>query len=865
MWKTKALLLLALLAALGIGGLQVKETGLKPQAGTQSSDAAGLAAEAEIARAMQLYRDNPAPVPVIAGESRGLRRIALTFDGIADHTTMLRLLELLQKNDAKATFFVDGLQAAENPETVAAISEAGQKLGNYALSGMAAAEGLPPEQLIGALCRSQAMIQASSGQSPVLLRVNAGRYTKELLQAARASGLSGAAEPGRHLTAAEISSLQAGGLQAAETLVRQLQPGGLLSVKLSAAVAPLPPVTAGKTEQRPAIDKQPGLKELALEPLPLTDKVVEAVEKLLLALAAAGYATVDAEAYAPEPPAVKPPGLAASLRSLNTSIAAELTALLGIRTGFAAPAVITAEPIKTIATTEQALAYSFSGLANTAAVDDVLVRLQRLDSKATFFVMETEMRRYPQTLRKIIAAGHEIGLAIPPQPNSSREDIQALIANGRALLQDQFGVATKLISQPWGIITAQTQEAVGLSDCLLISQAVNVVQSQHRDYTDANQVINEIFKSAMTSLSRGQIVHFRLDYYSHDRLAGELAEAIKQQKIDNIAYITSFDRPETNPANDSAYRLKPVGVLLENSQSRYQYPVAADRVLSQLRGDQPLAVKQQDFLREAAKRYIGHEFVNDENRMLGFSRRESRRLDKSGLIHTDDNVIFLTFDDWGTDASVNKLLYVLRKHRTPATFFILTNNVLHNPNLLRSIAADGHEIAGHTDKHKPMTVADPVTGRLLAPQTREEYREDLTLSYEKLRSVVGDMVVDGRPALTRFFRPPTLAVSKMGFETLFETGYEYIISGSYSTSDYQAGDIAQMVREIKTAVYTADGKVQKGAVPVMHMGESSVYTAMALDIVLTANAAKPDSDPSKFTVGRLSDYVKDGYAQVDWK
>jgi hypothetical protein len=34
---------------------------------------------------------------------------------------------------------------------------------------------------------------------------------------------------------------------------------------------------------------------------------------------------------------------------------------------------------------------------------------------------------------------------------------------------------------------------------------------------------------------------------------------------------------------------------------------------------------------------------------------------------------------------------------------------------------------------------------------------------------------------------------------------------------------------------------------------------------LTANEAKADSDPSKFKVGRLSDYLFDGYSQINPK
>ncbi|MBP2644036.1 MAG: polysaccharide deacetylase, partial [Firmicutes bacterium] len=278
-----------------------------------------------------------------------------------------------------------------------------------------------------------------------------------------------------------------------------------------------------------------------------------------------------------------------------------------------------------------------------------------------------------------------------------------------------------------------------------------------------------------------------------------------------------------------------------------------------------IAIDSHNFLATVYQHYIGQNSVNFEDRMIGFSKMDERRLDKTGFVHTEDNVIFLTFDDWGSDAAINKLLYVLRKHNVPGTFFILTNNVLYNPNLLRAIAVDGHEIGSHSDKHKPMAVMDPKTHKYVKTQEKEEYIKDLTISYQKLRDVTGDVTVNGKPALTRFFRSPTLAISKMGMEALLDTGYDYIISGSKSTNDYKATDVTQLVETIKEGIFTQYGEVKKGAILVMHMGDGVLYTPTALDILLTANEAKPDADPSKFKVGRLSDYLFDGYSQINRK
>lgn len=77
----------------------------------------------------------------------------------------------------------------------------------------------------------------------------------------------------------------------------------------------------------------------------------------------------------------------------------------------------------------------------------------------------------------------------------------------------------------------------------------------------------------------------------------------------------------------------------------------------------------------------------------------------------------------------------------------------NNPNLLRAIAEDGHDIASHTNRHRPMVWQTANYGGNMTPMTEEEYAEDVRLSYEELQKTVGDVMVDGKPVLTHYFVP----------------------------------------------------------------------------------------------------------------
>jgi peptidoglycan/xylan/chitin deacetylase (PgdA/CDA1 family) len=858
-------LFVVLLLLLGLGwvfyfeGFFTQQTGGSYRNITDMSSA--YKADAEIAAALERMKTSQDRASLTVNPTGGQRQVALTFDGLTDRAVVQKILDLLEKHKAKATFFVDGMQTAEDPQTVVNIKNAGHKIENYSLVGLTKMETLSPDRLVKDFCRSQKIIKVTTDNTPNLLKCNDTKYTEQVLQAAKACGFKSVVKSDVFVTAKNMSSDQV-----ASAFVGQIRPGSIVSVKLKPNVD-LIVDEKGAIDLKPAIDKQPGLKKLPLKQDTGEKEIVLAVEKLLIALTQGKYTTVYVETYPVMQPAPSKTALG-TLRNAIYFVWAQLGDLFAVRTAYAAEGGAAPEKeMKFIYTTEPALAYTFAGFSKEAVVYDVLNRLKRLGAKGTFFVMETEMRQYPKIVRRVVESGNEIGLAIRPKEGETAEQIRQRILSGRKLLQSQYGIKTNLVKQPGGAVSEAMIQAVSNAGGVLIGQSVTVVQGKHKDYTSSDLVADELFPKSMHALGRGQIVHFRMDYYTSNLLLGDLMETIKQRKIDTVAFSTFYDNPDDNAKNDSRYALKTVGAILANKRYTYRYPVDLQNVPVGLRNDGPVPeATQRGAVAKLYDKYIGNADVDDDDRMLGFSKMESRRLDKTGTVNTDDKVIFLTFDDWGTDASVNKLLYVLRKHSVPGEFFVLTRNVLNNPNLLRTIAMDGHEIGSHTDQHQPMAVRDPKTGKQYKSQkNKDEYIQELIAAYRKLRDITGDVSVNGKYSLTRNFRPPQLAISKMGLEAVLEAGHDFIINGSYSTEDYEAKDTAALVNKLKAGIYTENGAVRKGAILVMHMSDTSIYTAVALDILLTANAAKVDADPSKFVVGRLSDYLIEGYSQMGRK
>lgn len=68
-------------------------------------------------------------------------------------------------------------------------------------------------------------------------------------------------------------------------------------------------------------------------------------------------------------------------------------------------------------------------------------------------------------------------------------------------------------------------------------------------------------------------------------------------------------------------------------------------------------------------------------------------------VATREPVVALTFDDGPHATLTPQLLDVLKAHHVHATFFVIGMNVEQNPDVLRRIVAEGHEVGNHSWSH----------------------------------------------------------------------------------------------------------------------------------------------------------------------
>ena len=96
-------------------------------------------------------------------------------------------------------------------------------------------------------------------------------------------------------------------------------------------------------------------------------------------------------------------------------------------------------------------------------------------------------------------------------------------------------------------------------------------------------------------------------------------------------------------------------------------------------------------------------------------------------------LVALTFDDGPSPSTTPALLDILSKKNTLATFFMLGSMAENNPDIVKRIEREGHEIANHTMYHQNLVWLSP-----------EEIQSDINAS-----KAVFSNIIKRTPALTR--------------------------------------------------------------------------------------------------------------------
>jgi peptidoglycan/xylan/chitin deacetylase (PgdA/CDA1 family) len=115
--------------------------------------------------------------------------IALTIDDGPHPEWTPKVLDLLDKYDIKATFFMIGEQVPENAKLVRKVVEAGHGIANHTLTHPLWMPGLTPRQIEHEITGAYRRIHEASGAVPHLFRAPGGNWAPKVFKAIAHHGL----------------------------------------------------------------------------------------------------------------------------------------------------------------------------------------------------------------------------------------------------------------------------------------------------------------------------------------------------------------------------------------------------------------------------------------------------------------------------------------------------------------------------------------------------------------------------------------------------------------------------------------------------------------------------------------------------
>ncbi|WP_347861409.1 LysM peptidoglycan-binding domain-containing protein [Salimicrobium sp. PL1-032A] len=172
--------------------------------------------------------------------------------------------------------------------------------------------------------------------------------------------------------------------------------------------------------------------------------------------------------------------------------------------------------------------------------------------------------------------------------------------------------------------------------------------------------------------------------------------------------------------------------------------------------------------------------------------------------NTSSKQIALTFDDGSDGTNIGRILSILDRENTIATFFLTGKGTDNHPASIRSIAGAGHEIANHSYSHPDFTTLS-TTG----------INNELTRAEETIRRAIGKEI-------SPLFRAPFGAVNDRVLQVVGDAGYAHTIHWDVDTLDWKGLSTTEVYNRIMD-------NVTAGSIILMHTGAGASGTPGAIE------------------------------------
>jgi peptidoglycan-N-acetylglucosamine deacetylase len=172
--------------------------------------------------------------------------------------------------------------------------------------------------------------------------------------------------------------------------------------------------------------------------------------------------------------------------------------------------------------------------------------------------------------------------------------------------------------------------------------------------------------------------------------------------------------------------------------------------------------------------------------------------------HVDQPYIAMTFDDGPSAENTPRLLEMLKQRNIKATFFLIGQNVASNPDIVRRILAEGHEVGNHSWTH---------------PQLSKLSDDRVTAEITKTQ----DVIKDASGFTPTLLRPPYGAITTRQREWIENKFGLNIILWSVDPFDWKRPGASVITQRILT-------QVRPGAIVLSHDIHKQTIDAMPMTL-----------------------------------
>ena len=138
----------------------------------------------------------------------------------------------------------------------------------------------------------------------------------------------------------------------------------------------------------------------------------------------------------------------------------------------------------------------------------------------------------------------------------------------------------------------------------------------------------------------------------------------------------------------------------------------------------------------------------------------------SAAIENDRKVIYLTFDAGYENGNIERILDIMKEKQVTGAFFILSNLINKNPDLVKRMVNEGHTVCNHTTNHKDLTTL-----------TNEEVKINISQLEDQFENLTGNK-------MDKYFRFPEGRYNSEKIALCNELGYRCVFwSAAYADWD----------------------------------------------------------------------------------